>query len=951
MTARLMTSLLGATVLVTAIGPPGLATHLAARQTALIDPAQLASFRWRHIGPSVAGRVTAMDGAASTAGVFFVGLAGAGLWRTTDYGQHWAPVFDAPPVGHVGAIAIASSNAKVIYAGTGDGRPAGAPSVGGVVYRSEDAGGTFAPTTLAVSGPVVRIAIDPGNADHLLVAVGAGERPGLGGPGLYRSTNGGRTFQRVVGATEPQAIDVTFDPSSPAVVYALATERRAGGGASVGIFKSSDGGASWRRSERGVSAAHITAETSTPGSLTASRARLGRVYALLPGHAPVLYRSDDAGESWQVVGAAPSSGDIPSGNARVVADPSAADVVYLTGEVIRRSTDGGASFTPWPRRVSGRASSLWLHPTDPNQMLVGGDWGPVVSVNGGETWSDRSSLPAADVLRVSTDSSFPYRVCGPVFERGVLCGNGRWSTEAPQPRDWSEIPIAGAGPVTSDPLDADVLYTSDLTRIDRRTGQGVNVSPVLRDRLHSGNDEPAALALSPDGRTLYAGLRSVWRSANGGQAWTEIGPAVGGAVDAARPAGRISALAVSPIDARTVWAGTSNGQVHVTRDAGVTWRIATPATAPSGISGIEPSRFDANSVYITVTTANRTSRLLRTRDSGVAWTDLTASFPVLVDVRAVREDLLRRGLLFAATDQSVFFSIDDGERWQALRLNLPATPVQDVVVKDADLVIATGGRGIWVLDDFSPLRQLTPDVARSDVFLFRPAQTWRARASAEPAFRGADTNAPAPDGVALSYVVGPTLAGPVTIEVIETVTGDLIRRSSSEEARRQPGDPLLVRTPGLHRVTWDLRYTRPDPDASAPAGARVLPGTYQVRLSTSTRSIRQAVIVRMDPRVRTSLSDLAAERTLARALDARRADVALALDEFGARLATESGDARSRIAPAGQALTDLRDELRRVTRAVSGADARPSAALEAAAASALERALTALTSWNTELSR
>jgi hypothetical protein len=425
----------------------------------------------------------------------------------------------------------------------------------------------------------------------------------------------------------------------------------------------------------------------------------------------------------------------------------------------------------------------------------------------------------------------------------------------------------------------------------------------------------------------------VWRTTTGGQAWTEISPPLVAAAKSDGNDSRVSALAVSPIDTRTIWAGTSDGQVHVTRDAGTRWARATPVDLPaaSRTLGLEASRFDVNSAYLTVAHADGTSWLLRTRDSGATWVDVTSTLPRGANVVAVREDPFRRGLLLLATDRSVFFSIDDGEVWQSLQLNLPDVPVRDVTIRDADVLIATRGRGIWVLDDVSPLRQFTADVGRAEAFLFRPAPVWRVRASADaPPDRNPSET---PGGMAvLSYAIGPATAGPVTLEIIETVTGYVIRRFSSEPSGRQPGDPLLTRTPGLNRVRWDLRYARPDPDTDAPLGARVLPGTYQVRLTAGTRSIRQAITVRMDPRIRVPAADLGAQRTLARAVDDRREELARAIDTV-----VETGAARA-------ALVASRDELRRIARAINDADVRPSAAVEAATAAALDRATTALAS-------
>ena len=545
-------------------------------------------------------------------------------------------------------------------------------------------------------------------------------------------------------------------------------------------------------------------------------------------------------------------------------------------------------------------------------------WKPVGPVTG--------ALATADIARVVTDAAFPYRTCGL-----VAATNDTWclDTDVAEADTWAPVPASVSGGITPDPLDGDISYTDQLWRVDRRLGQATPVHPQLAERLRTGDSTPVPLVFSADGRTLLAGTQSVWRTSTGGQAWTEISPPLVSAGATGGADARVSALAISPIDARAIWAGTSDGQVHVTRDAGMRWTRATPVDLPatSRVHALEASRFDVNSAYLTVAHGDGTSWLLRTRDNGTTWVDLTRTLPRGANVVAVREDPLRRGLLLIATDRSVFFSIDDGDAWQSLQGNLPDVPVRDLTIRDAAILIGTRGRGVWVLDDVSPLRQLTADVGRADAFLFRPTAAWRVRASA------GQVASDVPGGMAVfSYVTGPAATGPITLEIIETVTGDVIRRFSTEADARQPGDPLLPRGAGVHRVRWDLRYARPESDADAPPGARVLPGTYQVRLTTAARSIRQAVTVRMDPRVRVAAADLGAQRTLARAVDERRAELARALVT-----GVEASASRA-------ALVAARDELRRIARAIGDADVRPSPAVEAAATAALARAATALAS-------
>jgi hypothetical protein len=554
------------------------------------------------------------------------------------------------------------------------------------------------------------------------------------------------------------------------------------------------------------------------------------------------------------------------------------------------------------------------------------------------TWR-QLGLEGADVSRVAADAAYPARACA-TSAGSIRCATIQSGAES---RAWEVLPVGDDGPVTPDGVDADVFYTASVRRFDRRTGQAPFVGPELADQMR-GRGAPAVMAVSGDGRTLFAGLRAIWRTTNGGQSWNAVSGDLTGDAGPADAAARITALAVSPIDSRIIWAGTSPGAVHVTRDGGATWAAVTPqALGPaSHVTGLEPSRFDPQSAYLTATSGpGQPSSLWRTRDRGASWIAVSQTLPETAGVRAVREDIFRRGLLFAATDRSVFFSIDDGDAWQSLQSNLPAVAVNDVIIRDADIIVATRGRGVWVLDDFSPLRQITADVLRANAFLFRPPQTWRARAVpfvGSPASATADMPWNA-GGVAISYLVGRSTTGPIQIELIETVTGEVIRRFTSDPAGRQLGEAPLSIEPGLRRVVWDLRYARPEADPAAPPGARVLPGTYQVRLTIGGQSSRQSVAVRLDPRVRASALDLSAQRTLARAIDRRRADVARTLEALEAAAVTTGPPTLTR---AREDLRESRDELRRLTRAVNEIDDRPSAALDAAAAAALARATAAL---------
>jgi photosystem II stability/assembly factor-like uncharacterized protein len=594
----------------------------------------------------------------------------------------------------------------------------------------------------------------------------------------------------------------------------------------------------------------------------------------------------------------------------VAVDGSNPDIVYLTGARVLRSSDGGRTFSAWRTDPAGGAyRNIWINPRQPGIVVLSGDRGASVTVNGGDSWSSTLNQPTGQFSRVVTDTAFPYRVCGAERDSPPGCLPSRGAGGRIAAGDWRAVsPLVGRA-VAPDPQDPEIVFSGAVSRFDRRTGQTQNVRPA------PVADEPQGpLVFSADGRTLYYGSNVVWRGA-GGLTWSAMSPEL--SRDDSGHGSLISSLAPSTIDNRVIWAGTDVGEVHVTRDAGLTWtRVTVPGVAPGWrISAIEASHFDTNTAYVSAVASSVDDDrpyIARTRDGGATWQVITAGLHDRATVHAIREDVFRRGLLFASTAASVFVSFDDGARWQSLRLNLPPVPVTDLTVKDADLVISTDGRGFWVLDDISPFRQITGDLSRAGAFLFRPATGWRTQ-PIQPNDPFAHRDEPAgsnpPDGVAISYLIGAGAGSdPVTIEIIETLTGDLIRRYTN--------DP----TPGFHRVVWDLKY--------APVEGRTIwvsPGTYQVRLTSGSQVARQAVIVRMDPRVRTAAADLTLQFKLSRPLYERRRRLAAAVE----RLQDTAPD-RER----GLALRQVAAEVDRALELLQQADVRPTAAAEAVAAAA-----------------
>ena len=909
-------------VLVAASVIAGQTAAIRARQS-LVDISLFSEMRWRLVGPFRGGRTSVATGVPSQPNTFYAGTANGGVWKTTDAGRTWQPIFDREPTGAVGAIAVARSNPNIVYVGTGESPIAARAARGQGLYRSSDGGASWVQVGLSDHRHLSAVLVDPVNPNRLFVgSTGSAFAPGPD-RGVFRSTNAGRSFERVYFKdADTGVLDLIGDPTDASVVYATLLQSRyptstgdPRPGPGTGIVKSVDGGTTWRPADTGLPT--FKQDGLRRVRLAVAPSNRSRLYAIVAAERRSgVYRSDDGGATWVLTH---ETASLAAHDGTTIAiDGSNPDTVYLTGEAALRSLDAGRTFSAWRRDPSGGAyRGIWINPSQPSIVMLSGDRGATVTVNGGETWSSTFNQPTGQFADVVTDTAFPYRVCGAERDSPPGCLPSRGLGGRIALGDWRPVDSRPGRSVAPDPQDADVVFTGAVSRFDRRTGQSQNV------RLPPTEGErPGPLVFSADGRTLFYGANVLWRGA-GGLTWSVISPEL--SRDGAGSGVTISSLAPSPIDGRVIWAGTDDGTVHTTRDAGLTWTRATlPGLVPGWrISAIETSHFDTNTAYVSaVASALDDDRpyLFRTRDAGASWQSIAAGLPSGATVHAVGEDLFRRGLLFASTTQSVFVSFDDGERWQSLRLNLPPVPVTDLTVKDSDLVVSTDGRGFWILDDISPFRQITGDLSRANVFLFRPATAWRTQ-PVQPIDTSAHRDEPSgsnpPDGVGISYLVGPGGASdPVTVEIIETLTGDLIRRYTNDAV------------PGIHRLNWDLKYT--------PVDGRsiwVSPGTYQVRLTAGSQLARQAVIVRMDPRVRTSATDLAAQFKLSRPVYERHRRLAAAL----ARLQDTAQD-RDRGASLRQAAADIQ----RVLDLLQQADVRPTAATETAANAAIAGADAAL---------
>ncbi len=901
--------LLAAVCCITLVGPVGAEP---------LNPALYQGLRWRMIGPFRGGRTVGATGVPGRPNVFYVGVNNGGVWRTTDYGQTWRPIFDSQPTGSVGAIAVARSNPNVLYVGSGEGLQRPDLSVGDGVYKSTDGGRTWTNMGLRDGQQIPAILIDPADQERVFVAV-------LGHPyganaerGVFRSTDGGKTWEKVLYKDENTgAVALAFEPGNARTLYAALWAARQGPwengawqGRTSGLYKSTDGGTKWRPLTKGLPTAE---EGLGRIGIDVARSDPKRLYAMVD--APQLggvYRSDDAGESWQRVNNERRVWGRGSDFAEVKVDPKNKDVIWVANTSLYRSTDAGKTFTCVRGAPGGDDyHTVWINPDDPQIVLTASDQGAVISVNGGRTWSSWYNQPTAQFYHVITDDQFPYWVYGGQQESGSagVCSRGRDGQITF--RDWHPVGVEEYGYVAPDPLNPNIIYGGKVSRFDRTTGQVQNVAP---EALRGGKYRflrTAPLVFSPvDKRSLYLGANVLFKTTDGGQKWDIISPdltrerpEVPESIGVFRtPAlarmprrGVIYAVAPSYKDVNTVWAGTDDGLVHVTRDGGKTWKAVTPPglTAWSKVSVIDAGRFDADTAYVAVNRFRLDDlrpHVYRTHDGGKTWQEVVRGLP-RDPVNAVREDPVRKGLLYCGTERAVYVSFNDGDDWQPLRLNMPATSVRDLVVHNDDVVVGTHGRSFWVLDDVTPLRQISSDTAMSPMHLFRPQVAYRVRWNVNtdtplPPEEPAGQNPP--DGAILNYYLKDAAAGPVTLEVYDSAKR-LVRRFSSDDKPEAVNERELVIDPrwvrphrplsaqaGMRRFVWDLHYPPPEgtrrsypmtavyhDTPSAPKGPWVLPGEYTVKLTANGRSQEQPLTVKMDPRVQTPPEGLAKQHAIA----------------------------------------------------------------------------------------
>ena len=984
--------------------------------------------RWRMIGPFRGGRTKAISGVASEPNVFYIAQVNGGVWKTTDYGETWKPIFDAEPTQSIGALEVAPSDPNVIYAGSGEGLQRPDLSVGNGVYKSTDAGKTWTHVGLDDAQQIAELAIDPRDPNKVLVAVVGHPYGPSEQRGIFRTTDGGQTWQKVLskddGYTGGGGVEI--DPSNPDVAYASLWDSVSGpwedgneyNGPNSGLYKSTDGGATWTQLTNGLPDGIIQVHTAIAPSNT------NRIFAAIAvRHGVDFYRSDDAGGSWaKTTDDRRPEGRIGGGDLSVLrVDPKNADVVYATSTVTWKSTDAGKTWNALKGAPGGDDyQNMWINPNNPDIILLTADQGAVISVNGGKTWSNSwYAEPTAQFYHVITDNQHPYRVYGAQQESGSIGIASRGNDGEITFRDWHPVGVIEYGYVAPDPLDPDVVYGAGRTEVSKFnwvTGQVQRVTPVGADASRYRADRTEPIMFSPiDPHVLYYATNYLFKTTNGGDSWTTISPDLSrpdpgipaslGDMDkndpnADAPRGAIYALGPSPVDIKTLWAGTDDGYIWVTRDGGKKWNNVTPPemTAWSKVTQIVGSHYDVNTAFASVSRFRINDMkpyIYRTDDGGKHWQLIVDGLPGNEPVNTVREDPVRRNLLFAGTENAVWVSFDAGDHWQSLQLNLPHSSMRDLWIHDSDLIVATHGRSFWILDDITPLRQLSDALAKSNAYLFAPAPAYRYR-------RDTNTDTPLPpevpagqnppDGAIIDYYLSSAATDKVAIGIYDHAN-KLVRFYSSAEKPPFTEDELRktlipptywVRWPrilssdaGMHRWVWDLHYTPPESlthdfpisavphdTPSYPLGPRVAPGTYTVMLTVGTQTYTQTIEVREDPRVRVTQAALEAqsemEQRLAASMDKaydalqeiqkfreglkqQSGDQAAALDKQAAELAGAGGGRGGFFGArgGGDSFARLNAEFGQLYTQVDGADAAPTDTQDAAA-NALEPRLTAL---------
>jgi photosystem II stability/assembly factor-like uncharacterized protein len=961
-------------------------------QAATVDPTLFQSLQWRSVGPFRGGRVLAVAGDPTDAKRFYFGSVNGGVWESDDAGRTWQPIFDQANVGSIGAIAVAPSNPKVIYVGTGEADMRSDIAQGIGIFRSGDGGRSWQAIGLADTQQIGRIIVDPKNPNVVLVAA-------LGHPygpnaerGVFRSTDGGRHWTKTLYKDDNTgAIDLRFEPGNSQVVYAAMWQTRRppwnvyppSYGPGSGLYKSTDGGRSWRQ---------LTGHGFPPNpsriGIATSPARPHRVYALVDSAQADqggLYRSDDSGASWRKV-----TGDKRIWGrgwyfGEVDANPKNADQLWVNNTIILRSDDGGAHFIPLKGDPTGDDfHSMWIDPQNPDRRILGVDQGTLVTLNGGKTWSSWYNQPTGQFYHVTTDNRYPYRIYGAQQDSGAAAVASRNDShfDGINMTDFHEVAAGGeSDEIAPDPRDPDIVYGGRVDRLDLKSGQVRSVDPTLAFPDNYRHTWTLPLTWSKREHALFFANQRIWRTDSGGQTWTPISPDLTRPAPAVPPTldpvtaedspvkgpqrGVVYDIGSSPLKDGLIWAGTDDGLIWRTDDGGAHWANVTPAqlTPWSKVGTIEPSQFDPNTAYAAIDrhrVEDQAPHILRTRDGGRTWQEIDNGLPNSGgpnSVNVVREDPVQRGLLFAGTERGLYLSFDDGENWQPLQNGLPTTSVRDITIHGDDLVIATHGRGFYVMDDIVPLRSLAAVPARA-TRLFPVATAIRVN---EPAFTGTpmpkdEPMAPNPPlGAYVDYYLASAPRTPVTVRIFDA-SGALVNSFSSADPVKpidlskltfapewvvSPVPPSAA--PGEHRFVWDLHYAPPAAfkDDRGFDGLWAPPGRYTVELDVDGQALRQPLVIAPDPRISVSPADFQAQFALARQVEQSRVAAHTMLEQAQAAkdaLAKTGGsqaligqiDAIVGAPPAIEGSTDvatlrgITDRLDTLGSAVESADGAPS---------------------------